>query len=271
MKGVAVIGAGRVGRFILRRLRRVQDLRLVATTRTSASADRVRRELGLEVFTDNRRALSAAELIFLCVRPDHLREILEDLRGRLAEKRLVSLLVVFAPEELERLLGCKEVAVFHPTTYLHYAEGDFLSSFLIFHPHSSEGFRKGLKGLLGSAFGQLEEVKDLNALKEKIFLYGNLPAYLLDILGRLELLLRERLGLSEGEARGLILRALEVPFQEKKALVREVATPGGLTEKGLRLIDETLKLLFTALEANTHLQIDGTRGRLGHEGLLYTF
>ncbi|MAE29429.1 MAG: pyrroline-5-carboxylate reductase [Planctomycetes bacterium] len=108
---IAVIGLGTMGRALAGALLSdgsVAATDLVATVGHAENAERLGRELGLAVGTDNCAAVAKADLVLLCVKPGVLRRVLGELReaGALEHGPLVvSIAAGVRSGELEQLSG----------------------------------------------------------------------------------------------------------------------------------------------------------------------
>ncbi|HIQ49032.1 MAG TPA: hypothetical protein EYH58_05315 [Aquifex aeolicus] len=265
VKKVSIIGGGRIGKLIIKRLiKAYPDIQILASTKTRESATRLKNLFPVKSTTDNGEVLSFSDTLFLCIRPDNLKEFLSQInREVLKSKVVISLLVIFKPDELSKILKTDKVCVFHPTTYLHYSEREFLKSFIIFSESFSKEEKEKIKNFLSKAFGYIEEEKDLNSLKEKIFLYGNFPAYLVDFIEKLILFLSERLKISQEESKKLLMDVLKLSMEEMEGIKNSIATPSGITQRGLKTIQKVIEELLYSLETNTFFKIDKGREKYG--------
>jgi pyrroline-5-carboxylate reductase len=89
---LAVLGAGKLGGILLRAYLK-QELfapkRVTATVHHAEKAVALGKELGVAVTTENRTAVAGADIVVLAVKPQVIREVLEEIRGELSEKSLV--------------------------------------------------------------------------------------------------------------------------------------------------------------------------------------
>ncbi|MBI3953198.1 MAG: pyrroline-5-carboxylate reductase [Chloroflexi bacterium] len=105
--------------------------RQVATPKTvwasdarPAQAERVAQRFGVHGVTDNRAALEAGEVVVLAVKPQNLREVMAELRGRLSEGQLVLSIVAGAKlATLTRGLVHRQVVRAIPNTPGQVGEG----------------------------------------------------------------------------------------------------------------------------------------------------
>src|SRR6185369_3005722 len=91
-KRVVFLGAGKMGGILLKALLARKLLAPHSTVATVAHEDRARalkEKLGIEVGTDNRRAVRAANIIFVCVKPQVVQEVMEQIRPELTADQLV--------------------------------------------------------------------------------------------------------------------------------------------------------------------------------------
>ncbi|PYV54257.1 MAG: pyrroline-5-carboxylate reductase [Acidobacteria bacterium] len=91
-KRVAFLGAGKMGGILLKALLVKKLLSPQATVATVAHEDRARtlkEKLGIAVGTDNRSAIAGANSIFVCVKPQVVQEVMEQIRPELTADQLV--------------------------------------------------------------------------------------------------------------------------------------------------------------------------------------
>lgn len=91
-KRVVFLGAGKMGGILLKALLARKLLAPHSTVATVAHEDRARamqEKLGIEVGTDNRRAVRAANIIFVCVKPQVVQEVMQQIRPELTADQLV--------------------------------------------------------------------------------------------------------------------------------------------------------------------------------------
>ncbi|MGA8539080.1 MAG: prephenate dehydrogenase/arogenate dehydrogenase family protein, partial [Terriglobales bacterium] len=113
-KKVAVLGAGKMGSILLQSFLRDGLLSAGQTWATVAHADRARllkEKLKVHAGTDNAEAVKDADIVFLCVKPQVVAEVVREIRAHLSGKQLVISVAASVPTEMiERALE-KEVPV----------------------------------------------------------------------------------------------------------------------------------------------------------------
>ncbi len=99
---LAVIGAGKLGGILIQAFR-AQGLlaakNVRATVRHAEKARQLSKELGVTVSTDNRSAVRGADVVLLCVKPQVVREVLEEIRPELNAKQLVISVAASVPTQ----------------------------------------------------------------------------------------------------------------------------------------------------------------------------
>lgn len=114
-KKVAVLGAGKLGGIILQALLREGLLSKKLTRATMRHPDRAVRlaeKLRIDVGTDNVRAVQNADIIFVCVKPQTVQEVLEEIRPHISPGQLViSVAASVSTSQIESVLGVKTAVV----------------------------------------------------------------------------------------------------------------------------------------------------------------
>src|SRR5216684_392969 len=113
-KKVAVLGAGKIGGILLKALLAKGLLSPKSTLATVQHEERARalaEKLGVSVGTDNLAAVRDADIIFVCVKPQVVQEVMEQIRPNVSSRQLVISVAASVPtSQLEKALG-RDVAV----------------------------------------------------------------------------------------------------------------------------------------------------------------
>ncbi len=91
-KRLAVLGAGKIGGILLQtflRQKLILPKQVRATVRHADKAAALAKRLHVSVPTDNRAAARGADVILLCVKPQTVKEVLEEIRPEVNAKQLV--------------------------------------------------------------------------------------------------------------------------------------------------------------------------------------
>src|SRR5580704_19151437 len=91
-KKVAVLGAGKMGSILLKSFLTDGLLSPGQTWATAAHPERARllkEKLKVHAGTNNSEAVRDADIIFLCVKPQVVADVVREIRGHLNEKQLI--------------------------------------------------------------------------------------------------------------------------------------------------------------------------------------
>jgi pyrroline-5-carboxylate reductase len=114
-KRVAVLGAGKLGGMLLQALVREGLLSKEltrATVRHPERASRLAEKLGVDVGTDNTKAVQGADIIFLCVKPQTVQEVVEEIRPHVSPGALlISVAASVATSQIETAMQTKAAVV----------------------------------------------------------------------------------------------------------------------------------------------------------------
>lgn len=114
-KNLAVIGSGKLGGILLRAyLKQGMFLpkRVTATVRHEEKAAKLSKELGVKVTTDNRRAVSEADIVLLGVKPQVVDEVLKEIGPELGKHTLIISVAASVPTSyIEQRVGEKVAVV----------------------------------------------------------------------------------------------------------------------------------------------------------------
>ena len=106
---LAVLGAGKIGGILLRAFleqKLVQPKRVHATVRHAEKARALAKQLGIDASTDNRAAVRGADIVLLAVKPQTVREVLEEIKPEMKPGKLIVSVVASVPTQLmEKYLG----------------------------------------------------------------------------------------------------------------------------------------------------------------------
>ena len=113
-KRVAVLGTGKIGGILLSAL---LEKGLLSKERTSATVQHEERarsleqKLGIAVGTDNRAAVKNADIILVCVKPQVVESVMQEIRPDISHKQLIISVAASVPtSQFEQALG-KEIPV----------------------------------------------------------------------------------------------------------------------------------------------------------------
>jgi pyrroline-5-carboxylate reductase len=113
-KSIAVVGAGKMGSALITALRSdnsARDIGIHATVKHTEHAADLVAKLGIPVTADNVLAVRGADLVLICVKPQYVAGVLDEIGGSLSQDALViSIATAVTTDAIEASLG-REVAV----------------------------------------------------------------------------------------------------------------------------------------------------------------
>src|SRR6266705_6424684 len=106
---IAVLGAGKMGGILVKALIEKHQLspeRVRATVGHESRAHELSHKLGVSVTTDNLKAVDGADIIFVCVKPQVVQELMEQIRPAVSPDQLViSVAASVSTSQIEKALG----------------------------------------------------------------------------------------------------------------------------------------------------------------------
>lgn len=251
---VAVIGAGVIGGAIARRLVESRAADRVIATRRRVERLRPLEELGILATRKNRRAAGEADVVFLCVKPNDVRGVLEEIKDLLSGKLVISTAAIIPLSYYHTIApGAKYVRTMPNIAAL---VGESFTAFTCDEAVTQED--KELVRRLLSTLGPCEEVeeKHLDAITG---LSGSGPAYIAIVVDALLYA-----GLKVGLPRDLALRSSAQAVLGTAKLVLDgsldtskvkemVTTPGGTTIEGIYQLEDSgiMTAFMRAVESAT--------------------
>ncbi len=108
-KRVAVLGAGKIGGILLKALLEKGLLSPQSTVATVQHEERARslaEKLGIPVGTDNLAAVRQADIVLVCVKPQVVQEVMEQIRPKVSKKQLIISVAASVPtSQIEKALA----------------------------------------------------------------------------------------------------------------------------------------------------------------------
>ena len=245
-----IIGYGSMGKMLLEKFTDagISPENLYVYNRTEAKLTGVGKT-AIICHSPNELAASC-DLIFLCVLPSAIKAVLEDIRSEVKEDcLLVSLNGSVTFEQMERIAKHKMAKVIPSVT----AEINKSQTLVCYNELAKETDRKALEQLLG-CIGNVIELpeKEMGMGSELVSCMPGFIASVFDVICRAAGKHTEipsdqviRMVLNTLCATGELMLEKQMSFEE---IVNRVATKGGITEEGTRVIyeqfPETADMLF---------------------------
>jgi pyrroline-5-carboxylate reductase len=106
---IAVLGAGKMGGILVKALvdkHRIPPERVRATVAHESRAHELSHKLGINVITDNSSAVDGADIIFVCVKPQVVQELMEQISDKVsADQLVISVAASVHTSQIESALG----------------------------------------------------------------------------------------------------------------------------------------------------------------------
>lgn len=202
----------------------------------------IQKSYGVSIVDSERNALRKAELIVLATKPKDIQQAMNDISDYVKDETAVlSVIAGVSIETIENGLGNRPVARSMPNTSATIGKS---ASGVSMNALVDSKIRKQILDLL-SSIGVVKEV-DEDELHTVTALSGSGPAYVYYMVEALEEAAIAK-GLSNEVARELILQTFEGAAamlrqtgEEPELLRRNVTSPGGTTEAGLKALENRL-------------------------------
>lgn len=259
MTSIAVIGAGQIGQALIAGLlgSGYGPDEVTVTTKHPENAEALAERWGVTGLSDNSEAVTGAEVVFLCVHPDQLVDVAEEIAETVSDNEPTSIVVSMAAgislDALQQALGAGTPVVrVMPNTPMTVGKG---VSAVACGRYAQPDQLALVRSVLEST-GVVVEVKesDLDAVTA---LAGSAPGYyfllteaLIDAGVALGLSREVSARLAAGTAAGAGAM-LERPGSEAVALREGICSPGGTTAAAVRSLEESglRGALYRATEA----------------------
>ncbi|MDY6834010.1 MAG: pyrroline-5-carboxylate reductase [Chloroflexota bacterium] len=266
---VAFIGGGMMAEAILKGLRagdKVKPKNIVVSDVCSERRQLVCDNYGISVTSDNCQALKNADIVIIAVKPNVLRDVLEELSGRIQVSQLVLSIVAGATlASIRDGLGHQSIVRAMPNTPAQIGEGITVWTST---DEVSEAQKQKACSILKS-LGHEYYVPEEKYVDMATAVSGSGPAYVFLVIESL-IDAAVHIGLPRSMAEELVLHTMSgsthlvQQTQKHPAELRNMVTsPGGTTAEGIQELEQgSIRALFTqAIMASYEKAKDLGRGR----------
>lgn len=236
---VAIIGGGHIGgACALGFCKSSGDICVTVTARTAKTLAKYE-GTPVRTTTDNAEAVKDADIVMFCVKTAQMPEAVRSVRQFLAGKTVVSMAAQVTPEHMQEMIGKDvELAYVIPNTAAAFCESiTFIASF------SASSQSIDTLNALFSTVGKTAVVP-MEMLPAGISLASCGTGFALEYIAA-SVKGGEQLGFPQEEAIKIVTQTVlgaaivqEHSSETPEAEVHKVATPGGLTERGVRTMEE---------------------------------
>ena len=249
---IGIIGYGSMGKMLLDRFADSVPDELYITNRTPEKLSDVQRSVN--VCRSNTELASCADIIFLCVRPADLKTVLEEILATLKDNALiVSLNGSVTFDQLGKIAKQRKMAKAIPSVTAEIGKSQTL---VCFNDRVQADDQKALKQLLAL-------IGDVIELPEKEMGMGSelvscMPGFIASIFDVICQEAGKHTDIPEDQVVQMILNTLcatgELMLEKKMSfedVVSRVATKGGITEEGTRVIYDRFPMTANQLFEKT--------------------
>ncbi len=269
MARIGVIGTGSMGGMLIRKFVETGAFPagdIVARSRSPEKARAVAAATGIEIAGSNLDLAVASDVIFICVEPLEVKPLLKELKGVLtADKLVVSIAADVMISDISALCDARVARVI-PSVTSECSKG---VSLVAFGDNSTEADRS----LVLSAFGSISrpfetEEKNLELLAD---LTSCAPAFISSMMHEFALSAVRRERISPEHAELLVMETLAGTAELLKTVnsfeevVTRVATKGGITEEGVKVIRKVVPSMYDDLLEVTLAKHSLVKERIGDQ------
>jgi len=250
---IALIGAGNMAREIGKRLIKYGNLKpeqIIATHYNHEKAKIFEEKTGIKVIFDNKLAVKNSKIIVLCVRPQQVKEIIDEISPVYdKEKVLVNIAVGVKVEWLSEALRSTNIIHFHPTSLIMVTEDlNPGISLWTYHKKINKEYERKIYEIFTRSIGEIWKIPEEN-MPIFIFLIGNSPAYFVRILKSFIIATRKVINTPEIDITNLyygllksIYTGLIVERKSVDEIINNIATKQGVTEKGIKFLESVIDI-----------------------------
>ncbi len=257
MHKVGFIGTGSMGSMLITRFLqsdsvRAEDINILNRTQEKALILK-KRYPKIQIYTDYQKLVAASDLIFICVKPNDLQSVLSKTGTVFSpDKLLVSTLLAPALSELEKIIEGRIVRIYPSVTQITGRGVTLLTWGKGVEQEEKEKLMPYLK-VLGKYY---ELPENLYRAAGDVTSCG--PAFMAYMIGSLAKeaenqgipsQLANEMAIETMHGTALLLEEQQLAFQD---LIKRVATPGGCTAEGIKVLTEVMPMTIAHVFAATY-------------------
>lgn len=251
---IGIIGYGSMGKMILEKISQAQNLSEIELFVSNRTKEKIAHLAGTcKVCDSNAELVSLVDIVFLCVRPVDMKDVLTEIKESLRENTfLVSLNGSIEFEQLEKICKNKIAKVIPSVT----AEVNKSQTLICYNEFVREKDKEYLTNLL-YCMGNVIELPE-NEMGMGSELVSCMPGFIAAIFNELFVSAKKHTGIPEKEivqmllntmvGTGELMLANDYSFAD---VISRVATKGGITEEGVKVIHEHLPQIADELFEKT--------------------
>lgn len=239
MAKIGFIGTGNMATALIRSMK--NNNKIISGDKNEEKLQKAGKELGIKTTKDNNDVAKSSEIIFLCAKPDNIKEILQEIKPNTENKIIVSIAAGIKIKFIENIIG-KNKKIIRVMPNLNCAVEEMAAAFSC-NKNIGANEKESIKNLLNKAGLALEvEEEKIDAVTA---LSGSGPAFIAYILnafaeaGEKQRLSREisyELALQTLFGTAKLLKETE---EKPVSFIKRVASTKGTTEAGLKVMENS--------------------------------
>ena len=262
---VGIIGYGSMGKMLLWKFAENAGLDKQSILVSNRTSDKLKEAEEVATIADNRQAAAKADIVFVCVRPADLKSVLEDIKDDInPDALLVSLNGSISFESIHKVISNKTAKVIPSVT----AEIGRSQTLVCFDDNSMEKDKADLTQLLKTIGDVIELPEDEMGMGSE--LVSCMPGFIASIFDVICTSAQDHTSLPKEQIVSMVLATMsatgdlmirkDMTFDD---VVKRVATKGGITEEGTKVVYEdfpqTADLLFEKTLEKRRLTMESAR------------
>lgn len=248
MTTIGFIGTGSMGGMLIRKFIETgtfQASNIVASNRSFDKAFTLAAATGINIKTTNIEVAAASNIIFICVKPLDVKSLLNELKDVLTpDKLLISIASDITIDDITALCSARVVRII-PSITLECSKGVSLVSFC-------DNVTEDDKNLILSAFGRISRPVEIDEKNFELLaeLTSCAPAFISSMMHEFARSAIRREGISQEVAELLVMETLAGTAELLKSfcsfdeVISRVATKGGITEEGVKVIRNVIPSMY---------------------------
>jgi pyrroline-5-carboxylate reductase len=257
MKKIGFIGYGNMARILINSLlaaKAIKPEQVIVSTRTKSKLGSLKRKYpAITVAGDNRQVAEAGAYVFICVKPLQVKDVLLEVKDHInADACLISIAGALAINNIAKMFSGKIVRIIPSVT----AQSESGFSLICYGKKISGNDRRFIERVF-RGIGKIKIVRE-RQLSDGADLTSCMPAFMAKIFQEIIMAAVKRGEFSYQDAREMITQTLYGTaklFCEKDILLEtmmdNVATKGGITAQGIKVLNKKLPSVFKELFKTT--------------------
>lgn len=240
MLKLGFVGSGKMAQALIKCLMQ-KSYSIIAGDKNKEKLEHLKKEFSVNTTQDNKEVVNNSDIIFICVKPQDIEELLTEIKADIKEKHLVvSIAAGISLDYLQKLLPNKRIIRVMPNILCTVGA---MSAAFSAGKYATQEDTKTIEDILNSA--GVSFLVDEHLLDAVTALSGSGPAFIAYIA---DLFIKEGIsqGLSAEVAKKLIVQTifgtakmLSEKNLEPDKLIGMVASPGGTTYAGLEILKDS--------------------------------